>query len=95
MDIIKVVLTSALSAVALFIIAKIMGDTVTLINMGEATAVYVAELLKEKDLLNESKNPSYSFFVSDKHKSFRTQAERLLDSEIKETQVEQVDINSL
>ena len=77
------------------IIAKIMGDTVTLINMGVATAVYVAELLKEKDILNESKNPSYSFFVSDKHKSFRTQAERLLDSEIKETQVEQVDINSL
>ncbi len=77
------------------IIAKIMGDSVTLINMGEATAVYVAQLLKEKNMLRQEDNPSYNFYVSDKHKSFRSQAEILLDSEIKETQVEQVDINSL
>lgn len=78
------------------IIAKIMGDNVTLINMGEATAAFVVELLKEKNLLCENcGSPSYSFYVSDKHKSFKSQAERLLNSEIKETQVEQVDINTL
>ena len=75
------------------IIAKIMGGGVKLINMGEATALYVAELLKEKDMLCEGSDPTYKFYVSDKHASFRSQAEKLLDSEISETQVEQVDIN--
>lgn len=78
------------------IIAKIMEDKVTLINMGVATAQYVAEKLKTDGIENNKENQgTHSFYVSDKPDTFKTQAQILLGKSICETEVKQVDINNI
>ena len=77
-------------------IKKVVGDGVTLINAGVATAEAVKAYLENNDMLNDScENGNTKFFVSDKPDSFRRIASVLLNSEIDDGKVEQVNISSL
>lgn len=76
------------------VIAKVMGNNVTLINMGAAVASQVKESLSKSgglcDLSSEEKSED-KFFVSDRAASFSNIAKTLLGNDIEE-QVEQIDI---
>ncbi len=64
-------------------IGKILGDTVQLVDAGEATAKAVLELLKSNELLNGQKSkPRYEFYVSDFPQKFNEIAERFLGREL-------------
>ncbi|MBQ3547775.1 MAG: glutamate racemase [Clostridia bacterium] len=76
-------------------ISKILGDEVTLINAGTATAQAVREYLEGNGLANTSSKPNHSFYVSDKPDSFVKQASVLLGCEIDGNNVQKVDINNL
>lgn len=76
-------------------IRRVLGEGVTLINMGEATAHRVRQLLCERDELNYSTAPTHKFYVSDKPLSFSRTAQVLLGEEIDETAVEQVNFGKL
>lgn len=77
-------------------IKRVVGDGVTLINAGTATAQAVLEYLKENsDLTDSTEIGLHKFYVSDKAESFRKIASVLLGEEIDDGKVEQVDINSL
>lgn len=77
-------------------VQKVMGEGVTLINMGTATAQAVKQLLTSEDSLNSSQAPgAHSFYVSDKPASFKKTASILLGEDIDCRMVEQVDINSI
>ena len=77
-------------------ITKVMGENVTLINAGVATAKAVLEFLKSKNMLNSSsKIGEARFFVSDKPDSFRLQASVLLGDEIDDSKVEQVSLSTI
>ncbi len=78
------------------VISKLLGDKVNLINMGEATAKAVLELLKEKNALNcEEGFGKKEFFVSDKTQTFKETAAVLLRENSEELIIKQVDINKL
>ena len=78
------------------VISKLLGDKVTLINMGEATAKAVLELLKERNALNcEEDFGKKEFFVSDKTQTFKETAAVLLRENSEELIIKQVDINKL
>ena len=72
------------------IIAKIMGDGVTLIDPGTATAEMVKKHLTNNNMLNES-GGSCNYFVSDRPDAFSKTAEILMGESI-EQGVKQVDI---
>ena len=76
-------------------ISKILGDGVTLINAGTATADAVKQYLLENDMQNEEVNVKHSFYVSDKPDSFVKQASVLLGREVDGNNVKKVDINNL
>ncbi len=76
-------------------ITKILGDEVTLINAGTATAQAVKEYLVNNNLQNNSVNTEHGFYVSDKPDSFVKQASVLLGREIDGNNVQKVDINNL
>ena len=77
-------------------IKKVMGESVTLINMGTSAAKAVKELLKNSNALSENKqNGICSFFVSDKTQSFNKTVSALFSKEIDDRYVEQVDINNI
>lgn len=76
-------------------ITKILGDEVTLINAGTATADAVKRFLESNDLLNASFGSAHEFYVSDKPDSFVKQASVLLGREIDVNKVQKVDINNL
>lgn len=77
-------------------IKKVVGDGVTLINAGVATAEAVKEYLEKNDMLCDSKTEADTkFFVSDKPDSFRRIASVLLSSEIDDGKVEQVNIKNI
>lgn len=77
-------------------IKKVLGNGVTLINAGVATAEAVKDYLDNHGLLNNGeKSGDTDFFVSDKPDSFRRIASVLLDSDIDDGKVEQVNISSL
>ncbi len=78
------------------VISKVLGEGVTLINMGEATAEAVKKLLEEDGILNDRKTPAKKeFFVSDKTQTFKETAAVLLGEEERELLIEQVDINEI
>lgn len=78
------------------VISRIMGEKVTLINAGEATAKAVQQYLTENSHTNEcSTAGKHSFFVSDKTSSFETTAQMLLGKKINENEVYQVDIDKI
>lgn len=71
------------------VISDIMGDKVTLINMGEATALYVKDFLTENNMLSVNENHTNRYFVSDKSESFSDMAKILLgDGEIEAVMVD-------
>lgn len=77
-------------------IKKIMGEGVTLINMGTSAAEAVKELLENSDSLSENAAKGENkFFVSDKTQSFNKTVSALFSAEIDDRYVEQVDINSI
>ena len=77
-------------------IKNVLGDEVTLINMGVSTAEAVKELLTSADALNDDSNtPCHKFYVSDKTASFKKVANVLLGNNDKEFNVEQVDIEKV
>lgn len=77
-------------------ITKVMGEDITLINAGVATAKAVADFLKENEMLNETaESGNVRFYVSDKADSFRQQASVLLGEEIDDSKVEQVSLSSI
>lgn len=74
-------------------ISNILGDKVTLINMGCATAEAIYNDLKSHDSLNNSgEKPMHKFYVSDKTVSFSETAKILLGNYNKNFKIEQVDI---
>ena len=78
------------------IIAKILGDKVTLINMGVSTANAVKEMLESSNKLNDGVIvESHKFFVSDKTESFNKTANILIGNYNKNFNVEQVDIEKV
>lgn len=64
------------------VIRKVMGEGVTLIDSGKATADYVADYLAGQNLLNESAGGQQSYFVSDRTEAFAQVAGRFLGREI-------------
>ena len=77
-------------------IRRVLGEGVTLINMGEAAAERVRELLVECDGQNTSvMPPMHRFYVSDKPLSFSRTARTLLGESIDENQVERVNLKEL
>lgn len=77
-------------------ISKILGDEVTLINAGTATAEAVKDYLIEKGMQNDSRSDKcHGFYVSDKPDTFVKQASVLLGREIDGNSVQKVDINNL
>lgn len=75
-------------------IKKVMGEGVTLINMGVATAKAVKTKLKQLDILNEN-GGSHKFYVSDKGATFEKTASVLLGVKIDQNNMETVDINKI
>lgn len=77
-------------------IKNILGDGVTLINMGVSTAEAVKERLVKNDALNDEKATAWhEFYVSDKTASFQKVANILLGDYDKDFNVEQVDIEKV
>lgn len=78
------------------IIRSILGKSVTLINMGEATAKAISKILEQSDSLNDgTKNAEYKFYASDKTESFVGTVNILLGDYNKDFQIEQVDIEKV
>lgn len=77
-------------------IRKVMGEDVTLINMGVSAAQYIKESLTSSAQLNDgSRAAEHRFFVSDKTETFGKTAQMLLGGQYGEITVQQVDINNL
>lgn len=73
-------------------IGKAMGESVTLIDSGKATALYTAKLLEENNLQTDSENRGeYKFFVSDTPHNFEAMASMFLGLDVR-SQVTQIDI---
>lgn len=78
------------------VIAKVMGDKVTLINPGEALALAVKDYLNKNALANGQETVgNYKFFVSDKTATFEKTAEMLLGEKVEDSKVKQVDIDKI
>lgn len=77
-------------------IRSILGNSVTLINMGEATAKAIKQILLESDSLNISTTTAeYKFYASDKTEAFVGMVDILLGDYNKDFQIEQVDIEKV
>lgn len=73
------------------VIGDILGDGVTLINMGVAAANAVKHKLESANMLNtDGKEGQHRFYVSDKPQSFKKTAAILLGEEIDDSSVEKV-----
>lgn len=78
------------------IIRNVLGNSVTLINMGEATAKAISKILEQNGSLNDgAKNAEYKFYASDKTESFVDTINILLGDYNKDFQIEQVDIEKV
>ncbi len=75
-------------------LSYVLGDKVSLINAGTATAKAVSDFIKHNALENND-GGEHKFFVSDKPSFFKAQATILLDREIDEQRVQKVDIGNL
>ncbi len=64
------------------VIRKVMGEEVTLIDSGRATAGYVADYLKRENLLGDAPKGTQTYFVSDRTEAFAEVAGRFLGKEI-------------
>ena len=75
------------------VIAKVLGDKVTLINVGKAAADYLKELLEQTDALSGEKEPSYEFYASDCDSGFDELAGMFLNRDISD--LKSVDIDKV
>ena len=67
-------------------IRKVAGDNVNLVNPALETALELARILREKDLLSDGSDaPHHRFYVSDGAEKFRSFANSILPCEIIET----------
>jgi len=65
------------------VISKIMGNDVSLIDSGAQTALHVANVLKERNLLSEKKTGgSKRYYITDNVVDFEKLASRFLDSPV-------------
>ena len=77
------------------IIRKVMGEDVTLVNIGEYTAKAVLKYLIDNDMQNEKiDNGSHEYYVSDRTESFSKTASILMGNSIAD-KVERVDISKI
>ena len=77
-------------------IKKVMGDEVTLINAGTATAKAVYEYLSSNSMLNDKATAGEQYFyVSDKADSFRSIASNLLGETVDVERVEQINLGKI
>ncbi len=76
------------------VIARVMGDNVTLINPGLALAHAVQEYLCQNSAQNNS-GGNHKFFVSDKTAAFEKTASMLLGEKVDYNKAEQVDIDKI
>lgn len=76
-------------------VSSVMGEGVTLINMGVAATDAVEKCLKQNGGLSDRSSGKSRFYVSDKATAFCTTASVLLGEEIDESAVETVDLNGL
>ena len=78
------------------VISEVLGEGVTLINMGKSTALAVKEILAENDALKGDDTVARKqFFVSDKTQTFKETAAVLLGESADKLFIEQVDINKV
>ena len=78
------------------VIRSVVGENVTLVNMGVSTAEELKEDLEKKNLLREdSEKPYQSFFVSDKSVAFSRVAKILLGREISDQSVKVTDVSKI
>lgn len=73
-------------------ISRVLGDKVTLINAGTATAEVVSEFLKKNAMMSQNTGGKAEFYVSDKADSFRFEASLLLGREIDDNKVKLVSL---
>lgn len=73
-------------------ISRVLGDKVTLINAGTATAEVVSEFLKKNAMMSQNPGGKAEFYVSDKADSFRFEASLLLGREIDDNKVKLVSL---
>ncbi|MBQ7038027.1 MAG: glutamate racemase [Clostridia bacterium] len=77
------------------VISRILGESVTLINSGAATAAKCASLLQQRDMLSASDSMgSCQFFVSDQPYNFTRVAEMFLGRAVRED-VRRVDMEGI
>ena len=77
-------------------ISNVLGDGVTLVNMGVSTAEAIKEMLYNSDGLNDSKKSAeHKFFASDKTAAFEKTVKILLGDYDKNFDIEQVDIEKV
>ena len=78
------------------IIRNILGCNVTLINMGEATALAIKDMLSSSNNLNDgNQTVEHKFYASDKTAAFKKTVAILLGSYNKDFEIEQVDIEKV
>ena len=78
------------------VIRKVLGNSVTLINMGEATAKAIGNVLEQSGSLNDGTNAAqHKFYASDKTASFEKTVKILLGDYNKNFNIEQVDIEKV
>lgn len=73
-------------------ISRVLGNKVTLINAGTATAEVVSEFLKKNAMMSQNPGGKAKFYVSDKADSFRFEASLLLGREIDDNKVKLVSL---
>ncbi len=77
-------------------IRNILGDKVTLINMGVSTAHAVKDILQKNDGLSDAKRQAvHKFYASDKTSSFEKTVKILLGDYNKAFKIEQADVEKL
>ncbi len=77
-------------------IKNVLGDSVTLINMGVSAATVVKSVLEGSDSLNDgSAAAEYKFYASDKTAAFKQTVKALLGERKKDIEIEQADVEKL
>ncbi|MBQ2897120.1 MAG: glutamate racemase [Clostridia bacterium] len=64
------------------VISKVLGENVSLIDVGKAAANYLKEILDTENKLSELKKPSYEFYVSDAKGGFEDLAKLFLKRDL-------------
>ncbi len=77
------------------VITAVLGKDVKLINMGEATAVAVKNILESKNLLNQENGGNFKFFVSDYTNSFNKSAAFLLGKTLNKNDFSEIDLGEV